>query len=421
MPWTTMLRAIGWTLLSMSASVGVGCSSGPSEASDAGQRAEASEPGADASDGSVSKPALDVSDASVNAGGQDGAPSDGSSETGSRQDGGPGNGCAEAGSSNTIQWNCGNYYLYGINYPWLTYGTDFGNGGFGHLANPTQVKTDMATFASQGGHVLRWWLWVDARYNPLFGSNGQVTGFDTLFFSDLDTQLQYLADNHIYLDLTLFDTSVFDAAQTTNGVQEGGYRALATDMTVQQSFLDNALKPLLQHIAASSYKNYVLAYDIMNEPERLLPGGWGPSADFLTVSQMQTFVKNSASYIHTYGAGALATVGSAAKTWMGLGLDFYCAHYNNGPGEPGGNQTPPAYASLGLDKPCVVEEFTTADVSFGLNDTAQWSAEWWLNTIYNQGYAGAIGWAWHDSAGNWASFQPVFTAWGAAHSGVVGP
>ena len=49
-----------------------------------------------------------------------------------------------------------------------------------------------------------------------------------------------------------------------------------TDPTVQQSFLDNALKPLLQHIAASSYKDYVLAYDIMNEPERLLPGGWGP-------------------------------------------------------------------------------------------------------------------------------------------------
>lgn len=56
-----------------------------------------------------------------------------------------------------------------------------------------------------------------------------------------------------------------------------------------------------------------------------------------------------------------------------------------------------------------------------MSDTAEWSAEWWLNTIYNQGYAGAIGWAWHDSAGNWSSFQPVYTAWGSAHSGIVGP
>jgi hypothetical protein len=396
-----MLRAIGWTLIPMSAGAGLGCSSDDSSGTpDAGHGADAAEAGRDASR------------APVDAGRRDGAHADG---------GAPAEGGAEAGSSSTIHWNGGNYYLYGINYPWLTYGTDFGNGGFGHLANPAQVKSDMTTFASEGGHVLRWWLWVDARYDPLFDSSGKVTGFDSQFFDDLDTQLQYVADHHIYLDLTLFDTSVLDAAQVVGGVQEGGHRALVTDATVQQSFLDHALEPLLKHIAASAYKDYVLAYDIMNEPERLLPGGWGPPADFVTVSQLQTFVKKSASYIHTYGAGALATVGSAAPTWMGQGLDFYCAHYNNGPGEPGGMTPPPTYASLGLDKPCVVEEFTTADVSFGLTDTAEWSAEWWLNTIYDQGYAGAIGWAWHDSAGNWSSFQPVFSAWGKAHSSVVGP
>jgi hypothetical protein len=342
-------------------------------------------------------------------------------DAGSRSDGGADGGSAPDGGSGTITWNGSNSYLYGINYPWLTIGADFGSGPWGDLSNPTEVQSDMATFAGEGGDFLRWWIWYDARYDPLFDSDGGCTGFDPQFFSDLDTQLQYVADNHIYLDLTLFDTSVLDAATEVNGAQEGGHAALVTDPAVQQSFLDNALKPFLQHIAASSYKDYVLAYDIMNEPERLLPGGWGPSADFVTVNQMQTFVMNSASYIHTYGGGALATVGSAAQTWMGLGLDFYCAHYNSGPNEPSGLTPPPPYASLGLDKPCVVEEFTTADVSFGLTDTAEWSAEWWLNTIYDQGYAGAIGWAWHDSAGNWMSFQPVFTAWGSAHSAIVGP
>jgi hypothetical protein len=399
---STTLHAIGWTLLPLAASACLGCSSAAGAASDGGT-----------GQGSDATEAADASDASVDsAAGQDSA---------SNADAPTDGGVVTEASSSTISWNGGNYYLYGINYPWLTYGTDFGNGGFGDMANPTQVQADMATFAGVGGHVLRWWVWVDGRYDPLFGSNGQVTGFDSAFFGDLDTAMQYAASNHIYLDLTLFDTSVLDAAQSVNGVQEGGHAALVTDMTVQQSFLDNALKPFLQHIAASSYKDYVLAYDIMNEPERLLPGGWGPSADFVTVSEMQTLVKNSATYIHMYGGGALATVGSAAKTWMGLGLDFYCAHYNDGPGQPGGMTPPPTYASLGLDKPCVVEEFTTADVSFGLTDTAEWSAEWWLNTIYEQGYAGAIGWAWHDSAGNWASFQPVYTAWGSAHSGIVGP
>jgi hypothetical protein len=58
-------------------------------------------------------------------------------------------GGAETGSSSTIPWNGGNYYLYGINYPWLTYGADFGNGPWGHLANPAEVMTDMATFATR--------------------------------------------------------------------------------------------------------------------------------------------------------------------------------------------------------------------------------------------------------------------------------
>ena len=78
-------------------------------------------------------------------------------------------------------------------------------------------------------------------------------------------------------------------------------------------------------------------------------------------------MKNSASYIHTYGGGALATVGSAATTWMGLGLRFLLRALQRVDRASRADCTPPPpYASLGLDKPCVVEEFTTADVSFGL-------------------------------------------------------
>ena len=121
----------------MAASGGLGCSSNSSGATDAGS--EAREPSPDAGQ-SADAPlgSVDASNASTDAGGaQDSAPADGGrgAETGS-----------STSSSNTIPWNGGNFYLYGINYPWLTYGTDFGSGGFGHLANPDQVKTDMATF-----------------------------------------------------------------------------------------------------------------------------------------------------------------------------------------------------------------------------------------------------------------------------------
>jgi len=155
----------------------------------------------------------------------------------------------EAGT-NTIAWNGGNYYLDGVNYPWLSYGTDFGNGGFGDMANPAQVKAEMSTFASQGGHVLRWWLWVDGRYDPLFASNGQVTGFDSQFFDDLDSQLQALADNHIYLDLTLFDTSVFDAAQVRVEVRLFGHVA---DLPAVVDQIGRDVDPLKKDCAAARF------------------------------------------------------------------------------------------------------------------------------------------------------------------------
>src|SRR5262249_54667715 len=110
--------------------------------------------------------------------------------------------------------------------------------------------------------------------------------------------------------------------------------------------------------------------------------------------------------------------------WKGLGLDFYCIHYYpwNDFGGPAGSGLP-TYASLNLDKPCIVEEFPTADSSYGANDTNALSAKWYLDTIYNYGYAGALGWSYRagDGASNWTSFQPVFTAWGHAHSSIVGP
>jgi hypothetical protein len=50
-------------------------------------------------------------------------------------------------------------------------------------------------------------------------------------------------------------------------------------------------------------------------------------------------------------------------------------------------------------------------VSYGLNDTSVYSAEWYLNYIQSQGYAGELGWSLTagDSASNWAAFAPVFS------------
>ncbi len=328
------------------------------------------------------------------------------------------------GPNTTIAWNGGNWYLAGNNYAWWNYGTDFGTGGFGKYTNFTQINSDFATMHSQHVTTSRWFVFADGRYSPEFDGSGNVTGLDSQFFSDIDTALQIAHNNNVYLILNLADFLMWTGPRTSGTVSGGGHASMVTNAAVQQSYLENAVKPLLQHIAASPYKNNVLAYDIINEPEYTISEITGGG---LPLAQVQTFVKNCATYIHQYSGGAYATLGSGTPQWVGywkgLGLDFYQLHYypnfdGNGPG----SGLPP-YASLNLDKPCIVGEFATNDNSYTLGDTTPLSAQWHLDTIFKYGYAGALGWSYnyHDYEGNWNAFVSVFSPWVNAHSTAVGP
>ncbi len=324
---------------------------------------------------------------------------------------------------NTIFWNGSNRFLAGNNYAWWNYGTDFGTGGFGKYTNFSQISSDFATMNQQQVKVVRWFLFADGRYSPEFSSAGAVTGLDGQFFADIDTALQIAHNNHVYLIFDLIDFLMWTSPQTSGSVTGGGHSALVTDASVQQSYLDNALKPLLQHIAASPYRAQVLAYDIVNEPEYAINEIRGGG---LPLAQVQTFVQNCASYIHQYGGGAYATLGSGTPSWVGywkgMGLDFYQIHYypNFDPAGPGSGL--PTYASLNLDKPCIVGEFATNDNSYTVGDTTPLSAQWYLDTIYKYGYAGALGWSYEyiDNEGNWNAFAPVFTNWVNGHSAIAG-
>lgn len=331
------------------------------------------------------------------------------------------------GPGSTIPWNGGNWYLYGADYPWYNYATDFGSGGWGKYTDWTAINSAFSTMNAEGARIQRWWVFGDGRYDPKFNADGTVSGLDSQFFTDLDTALQTADADNQYLLLCVIDNSMWANANTVSGVQLGGHAAIITDSTVQQSYLTNALQPLLQHIAASPYKSRVLGYDIVNEPEGQIAGYWGGDAN-LPISQVQTFVANCASYIHAYGGGGYATVGSAmpdwTSLWSGLGLDFYQLHYypwmdNGGPAGSG----LPAYASLALDRPCIVGEFATVDANYTIGSTKAQSAQWYLDTIYNYGYAGAIAWSNNasDSATDWTDFNPVFAHWASGHSGIIGP
>jgi len=331
-----------------------------------------------------------------------------------------------SGPGSTILWNGRSTYLLGANYAWYNYGTDFGTGGWGKYTDWTSISNGFVALKAQGAHVVRYWVFADGRYSPEFNADGTVAGLDSSVLPDIDQVLQLANANGLYLLLTVIDGSMWSNASFSGPVQMGGHSAIVTNTAAQQTFLDNALKPMLQHIAASPYKNNVLGYDIVNEPEANMSGYWGGVN--LAASQVQTFVQNCAAYIHTYGGGGYATVGSATPyyvgTWKNLGLDFYQIHYypwmdfSNGAGSG-----LPTYASLGLDKPCIVGEYATADADYVIGSTAPLSAQWYLDSAYNKGYAGSLGWSYFvpDSASNWPAFQPVFSNWANVYAPYTGP
>ncbi len=320
----------------------------------------------------------------------------------------------------------GSKYVLGFNFPWWNYGTDFGTGGWGKYTDWNGIESEFGVLHKDGMRVARWYVFCDGRYSPDFNPDGSVSGLDSQFFADIDHALKTAARNHIYLMLTLTEPVMFNAANLANGVQLFGHAALLTNAATQQSFLDKALKPLVRHIAASPYRTSVFAYDIMSEPEGAMAGLWGGAN--VSTPTMQTFIQRCATTIHSDGGGIAATVGSAQPMWVhlwqGLGLDFYEVHYYpgmDGSGEAGGGL--PLCASLNLDKPCIVGEFPSVNVSYGLSDTTPRSARWYLDTIHDRGYAGALVWSVNltDGASDWLSFEPVMKDWAQAHASEIGP
>jgi len=317
----------------------------------------------------------------------------------------------------TVPWLNGDWFLLGVNYPWIHYGHDFGECAWGHDGVSTeesrkQLKADFAEMKRQGVHVVRWFLFGDGRASPEFDSDGFTTGLDQQFYRDLDVALAIAEEHDIYLIIVLLDFHLAKKAENVKGVQTGGRSELITHAGKRKAFLEKALKPLLQKYG--NHKN-IIAWDVINEPEGAMdiPGGrWVEEP--VSAEAMQSFVKDAVRHIHK-DATQHATLGSASRRWLdywrGCNLDFYQYHYYDKMESEWSLEYP--CAQLRLDKPCIVGEFPTKNSRISLQKH--------LDIIHEQGYGGALAWSYRaeDDESDFGSCREALGRWSREHEPLV--
>jgi hypothetical protein len=302
------------------------------------------------------------------------------------------------------------YFWAGVNYPWKT-GQDFGNGAWGHsgVSDPTtyrEIDADFATMAAQGARVVKWRVFGDGRYAPKFAPDGSTTGYDTLFYPDLDAAIEIATRHDVRLVFTLFDSGFWATNCVSNSVQMGGHARTVLGPSLRQSLVDRAIVPMLRHLAKT---DRVIAYEIIAEPE------WGiqglnlenDGRTKIALDPVRDLVSRIAAAIHRESR-ALATVESNrfsnAPHWQGLGLDYYSFSWYDWlqPYEPLNTSA----RKLKLDRPIVLGEYPAGT-------SAYYKVGDILSVAYAQGYAGAFAWSfWSgDSFGNWQQAAAGYSNW----------
>jgi hypothetical protein len=307
----------------------------------------------------------------------------------------------------------------GLNYPWKT-GQDFGTGAWGHsgVSDPItyqEVDADFANMAAQGVRLVKWRVFNDGRYGLQLDDSGVVTGLDDYFFKDIDAALAIARRHDMYLVLTLFSSGLWTADCQSGSVQLGGFANTLSDIVKRQALIDNAVVPLLDHLAAS---DRVLAIETIAEPEWGVAelNQQGDARIKLPLAVLRDVVGELTQAIHQH-TRVLATMESNRfsnmQNWQHLGLDYYSFSWYDWlePYEPLATPT----SAANLDRPVVIGEYPAGG-------SALYALPQILDTAYALGYAGAFGWSYWggDGVSRWREVAVSFNGWVTGHWRDVG-
>jgi len=234
---------------------------------------------------------------------------------------------------------------------------------------------------------------------------------------DVQTGLDLAAQFDLHVQLTLFSFNAFSWPFTNNGAVVPSIAPIVRDAAKRTQLLERVIRPVAKATAMSKNRDRLVSWDVINEPEWATSGndGYGDpdftpdfgAYDAISFSEMQTFIAEIVKVLHEE-TNAPVTVGGASigwkKAWSKVGLDFFTVHMYDWINNrwPYGTQV----SSFGLDKPLVMGEFPLDGIggaSYGK----------FVQTIFDVGYAGSLGWQFADSA--WDRYASQIKAFADAH------
>lgn len=302
-------------------------------------------------------------------------------------------------------------FLSGANIAWINYGRDVGPNSV-----PLSSFDDIfERTESKGGNALRLWIHINGTNTPEW-SGDEVSGPGSGTISDMKAILDAAWEKDISFVLCLWSFDMLQGAGTQTGLTSAQIeknRGLLTDPVKLQTYIDNSLIPMVEALGDHPA---IAAWEVFNEPEGMSNefNGWTPNK--VNMADIQMMVNRVAGAIHRTNENALVSNGawsfhslantsnSNSKNYysdaelIAAGgdtdgtLDFYMVHYYPW----GGTEISPFHHdkdSWGLDKPVVVAEFDAVD-TFGVPGVDTYE------TLYNRGYAGALGWDYSPNGGD---------------------